>query len=44
VVTFAIKDGKSNWLLGAVLVFAYIIIAIGFFSHENEDLGEGRRR
>lgn len=44
VVTFAIKDGKSNWLLGAILVFAYIIIAIGFYSHDNEDLGEDSRR
>jgi calcium/proton exchanger cax len=37
-VTFAIKDGHSNWLLGMTLVAMYIVIAIGFWAHDNEDL------
>ena len=37
-VTFAIKDGKSNWLLGLTLVAMYIVIAVGFWAHENDDL------
>lgn len=37
-VTFIIKDGKSNWLLGAALIGAYIIISIAFLSHLNEPL------
>jgi Ca2+:H+ antiporter len=37
-VTFTIKDGVSNWLLGAALIGAYIIIAIGFWAHVNEPL------
>jgi len=38
IVTFAIKDGTSNWLLGAILIGAYIIVAAGFLVHNNEDL------
>ncbi|KAJ1420218.1 Sodium/calcium exchanger protein-domain-containing protein [Ochromonadaceae sp. CCMP2298] len=37
-VTFAIKDGYSNWMLGISLVFAYIIIAMGFWAHHDEEL------
>jgi hypothetical protein len=37
-VTFAIKDGQSNWLLGMTLVAAYFVVAIGFWAHDNEDL------
>lgn len=37
-VTFAIKDGQSNWLVGATLIGAYIVIAIGFWAHVNEPL------
>ncbi len=38
-VTFAIKDGKSNWLLGLTLVAMYVVIAVGFWAHTNDDLG-----
>lgn len=37
-VTFAIKDGKSNWLVGAALLTAYLIIAVAFWAHTDEDL------
>lgn len=37
-VTFAIKDGKSNWLLGVTLVAAYAVVAVGFWAHNNDDL------
>ena len=37
-VTFAIKDGKSNWLLGLTLVAMYVVIAVGFWAHTNDDL------
>jgi Ca2+:H+ antiporter len=37
-VTFAIKDGTSNWLMGVALICAYIVIAIGFWAHLNENL------
>jgi Ca2+:H+ antiporter len=37
-VTFAIKDGRSDWLLGVTLVAAYIVVALGFWAHNNEDL------
>ena len=35
-VTFAIKDGNSNWLLGLTLCAMYFIIAFGFWAHQNE--------
>ena len=38
IVTFAIKNGNSNWLLGAILVGAYAIISAGFLVHNNESL------
>ncbi len=41
-VTFAIKDGQSNWLVGATLIGAYIVIAIGFWAHVNEPLDTSR--
>lgn len=37
-VTFAIKDGTSNWLIGITLIAAYIIIAIGFLVHFDNKL------
>ena len=37
-VTFAIKDGKSNWLMGFSLIIAYFIISFGFFAEKDEDL------
>jgi Ca2+:H+ antiporter len=37
-VSFAIKDGTSNWLLGANLVCAYFIISVGFIVHFNDSL------
>jgi Ca2+:H+ antiporter len=38
IVTVAIKDGTSNWLMGAILVIAYFIIAIGYVIHFNDQL------
>jgi len=37
-VVFAIKDGKSNWLLGLTLVAMYLVIAVGFWAHNNQEL------
>jgi Ca2+:H+ antiporter len=37
-VTFCINHGTSNWLVGALLIGAYIIISIGFYAHEDEHL------
>ena len=37
-VTFAIKDGHSNWLLGLTLCCAYLVIAVGFWAHKNQEL------
>lgn len=37
-VTFALKDGTSNWLVGATLIAAYFIISVGFWAHYNESL------
>lgn len=37
-VTFAIKDGKSNWLVGLALIVAYLIISCAFWAHTDEDL------
>mmetsp|Transcript_17866 Transcript_17866/g.36084 ORF Transcript_17866/g.36084 Transcript_17866/m.36084 type:complete len:432 (+) Transcript_17866:202-1497(+) len=37
-VTFAIKDGRSDWLLGLTLCVAYFVIALGFWAHSNDDL------
>lgn len=37
-VTFVLKDGSSNWLLGAALVGAYLIISVAFWTHLNEPL------
>lgn len=38
-VTFAIKDGTSNWLVGITLCAMYLVIAAGFWAHKNESLG-----
>lgn len=37
-VAIATKDGSSTWLLGAILIGAYILIALGFFDHDDENL------
>lgn len=37
-VTFAIKDGTSNWLIGLALLGGYFLIAAGFWAHNDEDL------
>jgi Ca2+:H+ antiporter len=39
-VTFAIKDGTSNWLLGLTLMVTYAVVALGFWAHHNDDLDE----
>jgi len=36
-VGFVVGDGESNYLKGAMLVIAYIIIAAAFFIHKDED-------
>jgi Ca2+:H+ antiporter len=41
-VTFVIKDGTANWLLGAALIGAYFIIACAFWAHLNEPLDSSR--
>jgi len=38
VVNVIISDGKSNWLAGAMLLSAYLIIAIAFFFHPDAPL------
>ena len=38
-ITFALKDGSANWLLGVALLSAYVVIAIGFWVHFDENLG-----
>jgi Ca2+/H+ antiporter len=35
----AIKDGTSNWLVGAILIGCYVIIAIAFACMKDESLG-----
>jgi Ca2+:H+ antiporter len=37
-VTFALKDGSSNWLLGLILIAAYFIIAASMWGHQNDNL------
>lgn len=37
-VTFAIKDGVSNWLTGLTLIAMYFVIAVGFWAHHDDDL------
>ena len=32
------QSGESNWLLGVMLIVAYIIIAAGFWEHKDENL------
>ena len=32
------QSGESNWLLGMMLIVAYIIIAAGFWEHKDENL------
>lgn len=40
IVTFACKDGDSNWLTGLSLVTSYFIISTAFFVHLPENLSE----
>ena len=39
-VTFvlSVSNGRSNWLVGVVLVSAYLIVCQGFWAHKDEDL------
>ena len=37
-VTFAMKDGTSNWLLGLILLVAYSVIAAALWVHSDENL------
>ena len=37
-VTFAIMGGKSNWLIGEILIVAYFVIAAGFLTRYDESL------
>ena len=36
-VSICLGTGKSNWLLGSVLITTYIMLAIGFWFEEVED-------
>jgi Ca2+:H+ antiporter len=38
-VTVALKDGFSNWLVGAVLMAAYGLVSICFWFHSPENIG-----
>lgn len=38
IVMIALKDGVSNWLLGLVLIVAYLVIATAFWFHDDESL------
>jgi len=40
VVSYAIADGRTNWLEGFVLMVLYIIIAIATWFHKGEGLGD----
>jgi len=37
-VTFVIQSERSYWMLGVILISAYIIISIGFWVHQDENL------
>ncbi len=37
-VTFAIKDGSSNWLIGLILIGEYVIISVAFYTFGNTEL------
>uniref|UniRef100_A0A6U6P4V1 Sodium/calcium exchanger membrane region domain-containing protein n=1 Tax=Zooxanthella nutricula TaxID=1333877 RepID=A0A6U6P4V1_9DINO len=37
-VAFAVSDGKSHWLKGMTLIFAYLMIAAAFWAHSEPDL------
>lgn len=38
IVTFVIKDGSSNWIVGAVLMMAYFVVSAGFLTRYDENL------
>lgn len=37
IISMCIGTGKSNWLLGSVLMFTYVMLAIGFWFEKVED-------
>lgn len=39
-VTFMLiaSNGQSNWLVGVILISAYLVISMGFWAHRSEDL------
>lgn len=37
-ITFAIQGGRSNWLVGLLLIGAYLIVSAGFWVHIDEQL------
>jgi len=40
IVTFVLTaaSGRSNWLVGCILISTYFIMCVGFFDHRSEDL------
>ncbi len=38
--TIALKDGSTNWLMGLILIAAYLIISLGFFVHIDSSLSD----
>jgi len=40
-VTFCIQSGDSDWLKGAMLVMAYILVSAAFWIHKDPDPSEG---
>ena len=32
------SNGKSNWLVGTILISTYFVIAMGFWAHRSENL------
>eukprot|EP00035_Acanthoeca_spectabilis_P022367 m.443315 g.443315 ORF g.443315 m.443315 type:complete len:452 (-) comp18953_c0_seq1:1439-2794(-) len=40
IVTFVLTaaSGRSNWLVGVILISTYFIICVGFFDHQSENL------
>eukprot|EP01064_Diplonema_japonicum_P002503 TRINITY_DN11590_c2_g3_i1.p1 TRINITY_DN11590_c2_g3~~TRINITY_DN11590_c2_g3_i1.p1 ORF type:complete len:447 (+),score=54.44 TRINITY_DN11590_c2_g3_i1:23-1342(+) len=42
IITLILQSGTSNWLMGLLLMGAYLIVAAGFWVHELEDLTSAR--
>jgi Ca2+:H+ antiporter len=38
IVTVAMQNGSSNWLLGVTLMLAYVFVSVGFLTHIDEKL------